>query len=135
MRVGINDCAHLLSSVSSEAASLICCSAAGCCQSDHHGDAGVSEDPHVAQQSARPKSKYTLAGFIGFWASFFAAADVSRPSSAELQGRQPGQDGARVVNCTLDTATGMRMHCETHSYHGLHAPDAEHDAVGRSFRS
>ena len=93
------------------------------------------EDPHVAQQSARPKSKYTLAGFIGFWASFFAAADVSRPSSAELQGKQPGQDGARVVNCTLDTATGMRMHCETHSYHGLHAPDAEHDAVGRSFGS
>ena len=58
-------------------------------------------------ESARPKSKYTLAGFAGFFASLFAAADMGRPSSAGLHGRQPGQDGVRKVYCTLDTATGM----------------------------
>ena len=34
---------------------------------------------------------------------------MGRPSSEQLDGRQPGWDGARVVNCTLDAATGMHM--------------------------
>ena len=86
---------------------------AGSPADDDHEEAGPSEAPPATQQrSARPKSTYTLAGFVGYWASFFVAADVGRPSSAKLKGRQPGRDGARVVNCTLDTATGMHLTCK-----------------------
>ena len=86
----------------------------------------MSEDLHAAQ-SARPKSRYTLAGFIGFWASFFAAVDLGRPSVAELMGRQPGQDGARVVNCTLNIATGRCKPQIAKCSHEPHALDAQPD--------
>lgn len=59
-------CAAPASMMSSDAVSLTCRSAAGCPRVDEHEDAGPSEGPHAAQQSARPKSKYTLAGFVGF---------------------------------------------------------------------
>jgi len=87
----------------------LCYSVAGSPQNDECEDAGPSEGPHVAQQSARPKSKYNSAGFVGFWASQWAHEDFRRPLPAELMGRQPGQDGSRVVNCSLDFATGMHV--------------------------
>jgi len=77
-----------------------------------HEDAGPSEGQHIAQGITRPKSKYTKAGFVGFWACLWAVAsihllaDVRRPSSTELKGRQPGRDGSSAVTCTLDDATG-----------------------------
>ena len=75
-------------------------------------DAGPSQRQGVARETTRPKSKYTKAGFVGFWACLWAVAqwqdDVRRPSSLELHGRQPGQDGSLAVTCTLDDATGAR---------------------------
>ena len=107
MQVGDDHCANVHLSLSQEAGYSDYQSATGSHEDDGCEEAGSSHNPPAAQQRVRPKSKYTLAGFVGFWASLFAATGSSRPSTAELKGRQPGQDGARVVYCTLDTATGL----------------------------
>ncbi|CAL8466234.1 g5770 [Coccomyxa elongata] len=63
--------------------------------------------PQPAQSTnSRPCSKYSSAGFVGYWASFGSGTDVERPSVAELEGRMPGRDGSEAVNCTLDPTTG-----------------------------
>ncbi|CAL8465844.1 g5380 [Coccomyxa elongata] len=74
---------------------------------DGEGTSQQPSQPQPAQSTnSRPCSKYSSAGFVGYWASFGSGTDVERPSVAELEGRMPGRDGSEAVNCTLDPTTG-----------------------------
>ncbi|CAL8470203.1 g9745 [Coccomyxa elongata] len=110
-------------------------------QPDHH-----SQETHLPQQSAsslgvpvqnstsapasqpvpspslRPLSRYTAAGFVGFWASIwhaiaptYGSADgdpregFHRPSTEELLGRQPGRDGSTCLTCVWDASDGVAV--------------------------